>query len=89
MGRTLAPSSSSSSSTRFSAFSIATYANRFDDYSGEEFEVDRRADAGRQRRRLIVKSQLVRNDGETVELDYLMRDDGGRWQASTSISAAR
>jgi phospholipid transport system substrate-binding protein len=62
----------------FSAFSIATYANRFDDYSGERFVVD---DTPSQLANgdVIVKSQLIQNDGETVELNYLMREDGKSW----------
>jgi phospholipid transport system substrate-binding protein len=61
----------------FSAFSIATYANRFDDYSGEAFEVD---DAAQRINGTddIVKSRLVKSDGDKVELDYLMRGDNGR-----------
>ena len=61
----------------FSSFSIATYANRFDDYSGEAFEVDdapQRATNGDD----IVKSRLVKSDGDKIELDYLMRHDSGR-----------
>ena len=63
----------------FSAFSIATYANRFDDYSGERFEVQDQpvlsanGDA-------IVKSALIPQSGDTVELDYLMRSGVGGWQ---------
>lgn len=63
----------------FSSFSIATYANRFDDYSGEVFEVDdtpQRASNGDD----IVKSRLVKSDGDKIELDYLMRPDNGRRQ---------
>jgi phospholipid transport system substrate-binding protein len=63
----------------FSAFSIATYANRFDDYSGESFEVDdtpQRAANGDD----IVLSRLVQSDGKKIELDYLMRNDAGAWQ---------
>jgi len=63
----------------FSAFSIATYANRFDDYSGESFEVDdtpEHANNGDD----IVKSRLVKSDGDKVELDYLMRGESGRRQ---------
>jgi phospholipid transport system substrate-binding protein len=64
----------------FSAFSIATYANRFDGYSGERFEVDQtpthlaNGDA-------IVKSKLIPREGDDVELDYLMRNTGQGWHA--------
>jgi phospholipid transport system substrate-binding protein len=64
----------------FSAFSIATYANRFDGYSGEQFQVDptpthlANGDA-------IVKSKLIPREGDDVELDYLMRQSGQNWHA--------
>ncbi len=62
----------------FSAFSIATYANRFDDYSGEDFTVDDTPlHVGND---LIVKSQLVKSDGGTVDLNYLMHNENGVWQ---------
>ena len=63
----------------FSAFSIATYANRFDGYSGERFDVDA-APEPVNNDDVVVKSQLVQSDGDTVELDYLMHDEAGTWQ---------
>ncbi len=48
----------------FSDFSIATYANRFDDYSGERFQVDPNpspANGG-----VIVHTKLIKSDGEPV-----------------------
>jgi phospholipid transport system substrate-binding protein len=62
----------------FSAFSIATYANRFDDYSGESFKTDEPVPAANGD--TVVKSQLLQTSDDNVELDYLMRMDGGRWQ---------
>ena len=63
----------------FTAFSIATYANRFDGYSGERFVVN---DTPQHlaNGNVIVKSQLVNTDGTNVELDYLMTQDAGKWQ---------
>lgn len=60
----------------FSDYSVATYANRFDDYSGETFEVDPKAtpSAGGA---VIVHSKLVQSNGEPIELDYLMHRVGG------------
>lgn len=62
----------------FSRMTKATYANRFDGYSGETFrivgEVSIRGQA------LLVKSQLVKRDGEKVKLDYLLREFDSRWQ---------
>lgn len=63
----------------FSDYSVATYANRFDDYSGEKFDVSPKAvpSAGGD---VIVHSKLVPGNGEPVELDYLMRQAGGTWK---------
>ncbi|HYM02212.1 MAG TPA: ABC transporter substrate-binding protein [Stellaceae bacterium] len=62
----------------FSAFSVATYANRFDDYSGERFEVDPHSTPTKEG--VIVQSKLVKGDGEAIQLNYLMRDHEGVWQ---------
>jgi phospholipid transport system substrate-binding protein len=62
----------------FGSFSIATYANRFDDFSGESFTVDD-TPVKLNNGDLIVKSQLVKSDGDPIELDYLMHEDNGRW----------
>lgn len=63
----------------FSDYSIATYANRFEDYSGEKFDVNPKASpsAGGD---VIVRSKLVRTSGEPVELDYLMHQAAGTWK---------
>ena len=63
----------------FTAFSVATYANRFDDYSGEQFDVQD-APVSVANGDQIVKSQLVPTAGDKVELDYLMHDSGDGWR---------
>jgi phospholipid transport system substrate-binding protein len=62
----------------FSKYSVATYAARFDGYSGERFEVDPQPSpaAGG----VIVNSKLVKSDGEPVVLNYLMRGADATWQ---------
>lgn len=62
----------------FSEFSIATYANRFDDYSGERFQVE--PESTKTANGVIVHSKLVKSDGGTVQLDYLMHEDSVGWQ---------
>jgi phospholipid transport system substrate-binding protein len=61
----------------FARYTIATYANRFDDYGGEAFEVDPAAVANPNGS--VVRSRIVKSNGEKVSLDYLMRHgaDGG------------
>ena len=63
----------------FSDYSIATYANRFDDYSGEKFDVSPQA-APSTGGDVIVHSKLVPGSGDPVELDYLMRQISGTWK---------
>lgn len=62
----------------FGRMTIATYANRFDGYSGERFEVDSASEARSTGR--IVHSRIVQANGEPVVLDYLMRGSGGDWK---------
>jgi phospholipid transport system substrate-binding protein len=63
----------------FSDLSIATYSSQFRDFSGERFVVDPAATA-LPSGDAIVHTKLVTGDGETVQLDYLMRAGSGRWQ---------
>ncbi|MET0217351.1 MAG: ABC transporter substrate-binding protein [Burkholderiales bacterium] len=62
----------------FARMTIATYANRFDGYSGESFEVDPEVlsrNTGR-----IVRTKLLRPKEEPVTLNYLMRNSGDTWK---------
>jgi phospholipid transport system substrate-binding protein len=76
--QSLTPQEQEQLSRAFAEFTVATYANRFDDYSGEKFEVQPEtapASGG-----VIVQSRLVKSNGEPVTLNYLMREADGRWQ---------
>ncbi len=63
---------------QFSRFTIATYASRFDGWSGEKFEVDDAAEARGANQ--VVKSRLVKSSGEPVVLDYLMHPVADGWK---------
>ena len=76
--QSLSPDEQARLTQAFSAFTISTYANRFDDYSGERLEV--LPETGQAAGGIIVQSRLVKSDGEPVSLNYLMRQDEGRWQ---------
>lgn len=54
----------------------AIYADRFDSYDGQKLEVtgERAAPYG-----MVVSSRIIKADGNPVEIDYLMRQDGGGW----------
>jgi phospholipid transport system substrate-binding protein len=54
----------------------AIYADRFDSYAGQKLEVtgEQSAPSG-----VMVKSQIIRANGEPVKVDYLMRHNGENW----------
>jgi len=62
----------------FSRLAIATYAARFDGWNGERFEIlgVQTATHGT----LLVKSRIVRGNGENVALDYRLRPVDGEWR---------
>jgi len=62
----------------FARMTIATYANRFDGWSGQSFEVEPEVlsrNTGR-----IVRTRLLRPKEEPVTLNYLMRGSGDSWK---------
>jgi phospholipid transport system substrate-binding protein len=63
----------------FTRYTFATYANRFDGYSGQHFEVDPNPVANPNG--VIVETRLLSPTDEPVTLNYLMRRNGsGMWQ---------
>jgi phospholipid transport system substrate-binding protein len=54
----------------------AVYADRFDSYHGQRLDV-----VGQQQNPygLVVTSRIIKSDGSPVEVDYLMRNNGGNW----------
>jgi phospholipid transport system substrate-binding protein len=62
----------------FSRLTIATYANRFNGYSGERFRI-LSEETPREGNRL-VQTELVKSDGEPVKLNYLLRETKNGWR---------
>jgi len=62
----------------FSRLTVSTYADRFDAYSGERFEVGAVEPATQGTS--MVRTILVRTDGDPVKLDYRMRQNAGAWR---------
>ena len=62
----------------FSQFSVSSYADQFDGWDGERFEVGeaRPSTDGS----VIVPSRLVSKTGQGTEIDYLLHQDGGHWR---------
>lgn len=61
----------------FKHLSVATYASRFDGYSGESF-VELNTEKLK-KGRLLIKTELQRPDDTPVKLDYLMHKPEDKW----------
>jgi phospholipid transport system substrate-binding protein len=63
----------------FGRYISAIYADRFDSYAGQKLQVtgEQPAAAG-----LMVKSQIIKANGEPVNVDYMMRRNGDTWLIS-------
>ena len=62
----------------FTRMTIATYANRFDGYGGERFEVDPAVET--RNTGSIVHTRIIPSSGVPVPLNYLMRKSGATWK---------
>ena len=60
----------------FARYITAIYADRFDSYAGQKLEVigEQPSGAG-----VMVKSQIIKANGDPVKVDYMMRRDGEAW----------
>jgi phospholipid transport system substrate-binding protein len=73
----LRPGQQQQVTTAFGRYIAATYADRFDRYSGEALRVGgEQVFAGGH----IVRTQIVKPAGDPVTINYLMRENGGIWQ---------
>ena len=61
----------------FGRYITATWASRFDSYSGEKLEVAGAKPFGAGQ---LVETRIVKSDGEPVSINYLMRRDGDTWR---------
>ncbi len=62
----------------FTRMMVATYAKRFDGYSGEKFEVLQVTDKAPSDK--MVKTRIVQSNGKPVALNYIMRSIDGEWR---------
>lgn len=62
----------------FERFMISTYANRFSGYDGESFQIHAQQEAPRDT--MFVRTSIVRSDGDTVEINYRLRETGQGWR---------
>jgi phospholipid transport system substrate-binding protein len=64
--------------TAFTRMTTATYASRFDGFSGERLEVEQTVDQPSGDK--LVKTRVVQSDGKTVALNYLVRNTSNGWR---------
>jgi len=75
---TILPEQQAALTDNFSRMTIATYASRFDGWSGQSFEVDPEVTSRNTGR--VVRTKLIRPKEEPVTLNYLMRASGDTWK---------
>jgi phospholipid transport system substrate-binding protein len=68
----------------FAQLSAATYASNFDGYSGEAFKT---LAVEEKRGNVLVKTAIVKSDGDQVTLDYVVRENNGVWQIVNVIAS--
>ena len=76
---TLSPTQQQQLVGAFAHYVAATYADQFDSYSGEQLQVTGERPNGAD---LLVQTRIVKSNGESTRLDYLMRQDQGSWRIS-------
>jgi phospholipid transport system substrate-binding protein len=61
----------------YARYITAIYATRFDDYAGEQFQV-----LGEQQIKhgTLVKTHIVKSNGEPVSINYVLHDNDTAWQ---------
>lgn len=64
----------------FRRYTIASYVSNFDKYTGQHFNVlpETKSLANGEQ---VVQTRIVSSSGESHQLDYVMRQDGGAWRA--------
>ncbi|MCO6441430.1 MAG: ABC transporter substrate-binding protein [Nitrococcus mobilis] len=62
----------------FRRLTIATYADRFDEYSGERFVQSGQRKLAQGKR--LIQTKLLLSDGARIRLDYLLHLQDGQWR---------
>jgi len=74
----LSPEQQQTLVNHFHKLSISTYAGWFKEYNGEQFKYVEQKEMPRDY--VLVRSQLIRSNGDTVSFDYLLRQDKKDWR---------
>jgi len=62
----------------FTRLTVSTYADRFDGYTGQKFEVLSVEPSNYET--MVVRTRIVPTDDDPVDLDYRLRDEQGSWR---------
>ncbi len=62
----------------FRRYSVANYASRFKDYTGEQFEI--LGERPGVRDLIVVETKLVRSDGPPISINYIFEQRNGDWR---------
>src|SRR5216683_420457 len=73
----LTPDRKQQATRAYGRYITAVYASRFDGYSGERFEV---LDEQKIKHGMMVRSRIIKSDGEAVTLNYMVHDNAIGWQ---------
>ncbi|MFT3731980.1 MAG: ABC transporter substrate-binding protein [Hyphomicrobium sp.] len=74
----LPPDQQAAITDAFRRMMIATYAKRFDGFSGESFQIVEISNRGTADK--MVKTQIIQSNGKPVAINYLMRKSGPDWK---------
>ncbi len=73
----ISPEQQQRATEAFVHYITATYADRFDGFSGEKFETTGVQPSGFG---TVVNGRIVQSNGDAVEIDYLVKHNGDLWQ---------
>jgi phospholipid transport system substrate-binding protein len=73
----LTPEQKQRAATAYGRYVAALYATRFDSYSGERFEV---LNEQKIKHGTLVRTQIVKSNGEPVSVNYILHDNDHAWQ---------
>jgi len=76
--QSLSPEQQQQLTASFQEYTYSTYASRFDDYSGERFEVT--PQTSQTANGPVVQTRLVKAEGDPVSINYLMKQGNGSWR---------
>jgi phospholipid transport system substrate-binding protein len=72
------PSQQSQVVDAFARMVVATYASRFDEFSGERFDILQTVEQSPSDK--IIRTRVTQSNGKVVSLNYLVRRGGAEWR---------